>query len=80
MGLPILGCGRRDPPRRPTNGAGCLDPQQLLADAPARREAASRAMQVVVLPVPVAIEGCLRPNPVGTTRVLKASPAPGRRR
>jgi hypothetical protein len=49
------------------------------ADALARREAASRAMQVVVLPVPVAIEGCLRPNPVGTTRALKALPAPGRR-
>lgn len=32
-----------------------LDPQQLLANARARREAASRAMQVVVLPVPVAI-------------------------
>jgi hypothetical protein len=54
--------------------------RHLQAEALARREAASRAMQVVVLPVPVAIEGCLRPNPVGTTRALKASPAPGRRR
>ncbi len=68
------------PIREPDAAGGAQLLQERQAEALARREAASRAKQVVVLPVPVEIEGCLRPNPVGTTRALKASPAPGRRR